>query len=46
MIKTKAERILKYKELTTDMQPMWNVKIIVTPVAIGANLYQNHSGST
>jgi len=46
VIKTEAERILEYKELTIEMQPTWNVKIIVTPVAIGANLSQNHSEIT
>jgi hypothetical protein len=26
MIKKEAEKILKYKELTTEIQRMWNVK--------------------
>jgi ribosomal protein L17 len=34
--KNKAEKILKYKDLTTDIQHMWNVKTKVKPVIIGA----------
>jgi hypothetical protein len=33
VIKKEAEKILKYKDLTTDM---WNVKTKVIPVIIGA----------
>ena len=36
MIKKEAENILKYKDLTTEVQPMWNVKTKVIPVIIGA----------
>jgi hypothetical protein len=36
-IKKGAEKILKYKELTTEIQRMWNVKTKVMPVIIGAN---------
>jgi hypothetical protein len=36
MIKKEAEKILKYKDLVTEIQPMWNVKTKVTPVIIGA----------
>jgi hypothetical protein len=35
MIKKEAENILKYKDLTTEIQRMWNVKTKVTPVTIG-----------
>jgi len=36
VIKKEAEKILKYKDLTIEMQPMWNVKTKVIPVIIGA----------
>jgi hypothetical protein len=32
----KAEKILKYKDLTIEIQHMWNVKTRVIPVIIGA----------
>jgi hypothetical protein len=31
-----AEKIVKYKDLTTEIQRMWNVKTWVVPVIIGA----------
>jgi hypothetical protein len=36
VIKKEAEKILKYKELTIEIQGMWNVKTRVIPVIIGA----------
>jgi hypothetical protein len=36
VIKEEAETILKYKDLTIEIQPMWNLKTKVIPVIIGA----------
>ena len=36
VIKKEAEKILKYKGLTLQIQRMWNVKTEVIPVIIGA----------
>jgi len=36
VIKKEAEKILKYKDLTLEIQRMWNVKTNVLPVIIGA----------
>ena len=36
MIKKEAKKILQYKDLTTEIQRMWNVKTQVTPVILGA----------
>jgi hypothetical protein len=36
VIKKEAEKILKYKDLTTEILPMWNVKTKVIPVIISA----------
>jgi len=34
-IKTEAQKILKYKELTIEIQRMWNVETKMIPVIIG-----------
>jgi len=36
VIKKEAEKILKYKDFTIEIQCMWNVKTKVIPVIIGA----------
>jgi hypothetical protein len=36
VIKKEAEKIVKYKDLTTAIQRMWTVKARVIPVVIGA----------
>jgi len=36
VFKKEAEKILKYKDLTTEIQRMWNVKTKVIQVIIGA----------
>ena len=36
VIKREAEKILKYKDLTIEIQHVWNVKTKVIPVIIGA----------
>ena len=36
VIKKEAEKILQYKDLTIEIQRMWNVKTKVMPVIIGA----------
>jgi hypothetical protein len=35
VIKKEAQKILKYKDLTTEIQCMWNVKTKVIPVIMG-----------
>jgi hypothetical protein len=36
VIKKEAENILKYKDFTTEIQRLWNVKTKVIPVIIGS----------
>jgi hypothetical protein len=36
VIRKEAKKILKYKDLITEIQCMWSVKTKVTPVIIGA----------
>jgi hypothetical protein len=36
VIKKEADKILKYKDLTLEIQSMWNIKTRVIPVIIGA----------
>ena len=36
VIKKEAEKILKYKDLTIEIQRMWNVKTNMIPLIIGA----------
>ena len=47
VVNKETEQILKYKDLTIEIQLMWNVKTKVMPVIIGRlEPSQNHSDST
>jgi len=35
VIKKEAEKILTYKDITAEIQRMWNVKVKVIPVTVG-----------
>jgi hypothetical protein len=43
VIKKETEKILKYKDLTIEVQRMWKVKTRVIPVIIGATGYISKS---
>jgi hypothetical protein len=38
VIKKEAEKIVKYKDLTTETQRMWNVETNVTPTITGVTV--------
>jgi len=47
VIKKEAEKILKCKDLTIEIQRMWNVKTKMIPVITGRlGLFQSHSENT
>ena len=47
VIKKEAEKILKYKDLTVEIQRMWNVKTKVIPVITDRlGLFQSHLENT
>jgi hypothetical protein len=43
----KAEKILKYEDLTTEMKHKWNVKAKEIPIRMGTTgTISNHTGNT
>ena len=49
VIKKESEKILKYKDLTIEIQRMWKVKTRAMPVIIGATvtipkIHKQHTG--
>jgi len=47
VIKKEDEKILKHKDLTIEIQRMWNVKTKVIPVITGRlGLFQSHLENT
>jgi hypothetical protein len=47
VIQKEVEKILKYKDLTIEIKPVWNVKTREIPVIIGQlEPFQNHSENT
>jgi predicted enzyme involved in methoxymalonyl-ACP biosynthesis len=47
LIKKETKMILKYEDLTIEMQCMWNIKTEVIPVITGAiGTIPNHSNNT
>ena len=38
VMKKEAEKILKYKDLKMDIQPMWNLKANVIPIITGETI--------
>ena len=47
VIKKEAEKILKYKDLTTEVQHVWNVKTkVITIIIVAMGLFQSHPENT
>jgi len=43
VIRKEADKILTYKDITAEIQRMWNVKVKVIPVTVGRlGLFQCH----